>query len=376
MAPTHITIREDCSQSEGPQLPLAGHNLPESRFATRPPIHDSASLELALSEPTEALISLISSLDGDIMILGAGGKMGPSLARMARRATDAAGVKRRVIGVSRFSQTSALAKLQSNDVEVLPGDLLDAEFVRSLPDVTNVLYLVGMKFGGSAAIAQTWASNAYLAGVIANRFARSRIVALSTGNVYGVSCVDPGTGAVESEPPNPTGEYAMSALGRERVFQYFSQALCIPMTIIRLNYATELRYGVLVDLAKQVVRGEPISLDMGYFNVIWQRDACDIILRSLTIASVPPRILNVTGADRISCRWVCEQFGELLGRQVRFVGMESPTALLSDGSQSTELFGRPAMELDAMLSLTADWINRNGETWNKPTHFQVRDGKF
>jgi nucleoside-diphosphate-sugar epimerase len=298
------------------------------------------------------------------------------LARMARRATDAAGVKRRVIGVSRFSQTSALAKLQSNDVEVLPGDLLDAEFVRSLPDVTNVLYLVGMKFGGSAAIAQTWASNAYLAGVIANRFARSRIVALSTGNVYGVSCVDPGTGAVESEPPNPTGEYAMSALGRERVFQYFSQALCIPMTIIRLNYATELRYGVLVDLAKQVVRGEPISLDMGYFNVIWQRDACDIILRSLTIASVPPRILNVTGADRISCRWVCEQFGELLGRQVRFVGMESPTALLSDGSQSTELFGRPAMELDAMLSLTADWINRNGETWNKPTHFQVRDGKF
>jgi nucleoside-diphosphate-sugar epimerase len=199
---------------------------------------------------------------------------------------------------------------------------------------------------------------------------------MSTGNVYGMAAVDPGTGAAESEQPNPQGEYAMSALGRERVFQHFSRKRGIPMIILRLNYATEIRYGVLVDLAKQVYRGETISLDMGYFNVIWQRDACDIILRSLAFAAVPPRIINVTGAERISCRWVCERFGALLGRKVRFDGKESSTALLSDARQAIQLFGQPSMTLDAMLSKTADWIQRGGETWNKPTHFQVRDGKF
>ena len=284
--------------------------------------------------------------------------------------------KRRVIGVSRFSNEGEAARLQSDGVEVLRGDLLDGDFVRSLPEAANVFYLVGMKFGGPDSLAEIWTSNTYVAGVIADRFRASRIVAMSTGNVYGMAAIDPGTGAAESESPNPQGEYAMSALGRERVFQHFSRKHGIPMTILRLNYATEFRYGVLVDLAKQVYRGETISLDMGYFNVIWQRDACDIILRSLAFASVPPRIINVTGAERISCRRVCERFGELLGRKVRFDGMESPTALLSDARQAIQLFGQPSMTLDAMLSVTADWIQRGGETWNKPTHFQVRDGKF
>ena len=319
---------------------------------------------------------MMSQLEGDILILGAGGKMGPTLSRMTRRATDAAGVKRRVIAVSRFSHEGEVARLQSEGVEVLRGDLLDNDFVRSLPEAANVLYLVGMKFGGPNALPETWTSNAYLAGVIADRFRASRIVAMSTGNVYGTVAVDPGTGAAECEAPDPMGEYVMSALGRERVFQHFSKKLGIPMTIIRLNYATEFRYGILVDLAKQVYRGETISLVTGYFNVIWQRDACDNILRSLALSSVPPRILNVTGAERISCRQVCEKFGELFGRKTRFDGVESPSALLSDARQAIQLFGRPTVTLDAMLSMTADWINRGGETWNKPTQFQVRDGKF
>jgi nucleoside-diphosphate-sugar epimerase len=233
-----------------------------------------------------------------------------------------------------------------------------------------------MKFGGADSLPEIWTSNAYIAGAIADRFRASRIVAMSTGNVYAMTAVDPGTGATEAESPKPQGEYAMSALGRERVCQHFSRKHGIPMAILRLNYATEFRYGVLVDLAQQVYRGETIPLDMGYFNVIWQGDACDIILRSLAFTAVPPRIINVTGADRISCRQTCEKFGELLGREVRFEGEESPTALLSDARQAIQLFGRPIVTLDAMLSMTADWIKCGGETWNKPTHFQVRDGKF
>jgi nucleoside-diphosphate-sugar epimerase len=181
---------------------------------------------------------------------------------------------------------------------------------------------------------------------------------------------------VETDPPAPIGEYGMSAVGRERVFQHFSRKHNIPLVILRLNYATEFRYGVLVDLAQQVNRGESISLAMGYFNAIWQRDACDVILRSLEVAATPPRILNLTGAQRISSRQVCEQFGQLLGKAVRFDGLEAGTALLSDASESVRLFGRPPTSLDTMISHTADWIRRGGETWNKPTHFQVRDGKF
>jgi nucleoside-diphosphate-sugar epimerase len=341
-----------------------------------PLITDSAGLEQALSEPSEALVADMLHVDGDILILGAGGKMGTSMARMARRASDAAGAKRRVIAVSRFSNDNLPAVLRSAGVEVVRGDLFDAKFVQSLPDVANVLYMVGMKFGGPTALAATWASNAYLAGAIANRFPASRIVAMSTGNVYGMSRVDLGNGSVESEPPNPTGEYGMSALGRERVFQYFSEKFGTPMAIIRLNYATELRYGVLVDLATQVYRGETIPLAMGYFNVIWQRDACDMILRNFTCTVSPPRILNVTGGKMVLSRRVCERFGELLGRDVRFEGVELETALLSDASQAIELFGAPGTTLDEMIEATAHWIKRGGETWNKPTRFQVRDGKF
>jgi nucleoside-diphosphate-sugar epimerase len=339
-------------------------------------IEDAAALTAALSEPSDALVGTMSRLTGDLLILGAGGKMGPSFALMARRAIDAAGVNKRVIAVSRFTNDAVCHSLRDHGVDVLRGDLFDAEFVRSLPNAANVLYLVGMKFGGAGALGQTWASNTYVTGNVAERFSASRIVALSTGNVYAFSPVETSKGSVETDMPAPVGEYAMSALGRERVFQFFSERHGTPLAIIRLNYAAELRYGVLVDLAKQVFAGETVPLAMGYFNVIWQRDACDQILRSFEYASSLPRILNVTGPTRVSSREVCQRFGKLLGRDVRFEGKESPTALLSDASQAIELFGLPATSLDDMISMTANWIQRGGETWNKPTRFQVRDGKF
>jgi nucleoside-diphosphate-sugar epimerase len=295
---------------------------------------------------------------------------------MARRAMDAASVKRRVIAVSRFSKEHEAAGLRDDGVDVLRGDLLDYEFVRSLPDVANVISLIGMKFGGADSLPEIWATNTCVPGLVADRFRDSRMVALSTGNVYPLVPVDPGTGATESEVLAPVGEYGMSAVGRERVFQHFSKKHGIPLAILRLNYATEFRYGVLVDLAKQVYRGEPVSLAMGYFNVIWQRDACDVILRSLEVTAVPARIINLTGTERISCREVCERFGRLFGKAVRFDGVEASTALLSDARQAAGLFGPPAMALDRMISLTADWVQRGGETWDKPTHFLVRDGKF
>ncbi|MCC6492712.1 MAG: NAD-dependent epimerase/dehydratase family protein [Pirellulales bacterium] len=335
-----------------------------------------AQLEHALSEPSDELIRVLSRIEGDMIVLGVGGKMGPSLARMIRRAFDAAGSSRRVIGVSRFSNASLAAALRSDGVETIEGDLLSGSFVRSLPRVENVFYLVGMKFGTVSDAAQTWASNTYLAGLVADHFRESRIAALSTGNVYGMVPIDAGRGSVETDPPAPTGEYAMSVLGRERVFEHFSRALRTPISIVRLNYATEFRYGVLVDLAKKVRRGEPISLTMGYFNAIWQRDACEMIVRSLEYANSPPLILNVTGVERLSCRRVCERFGELLDKDVRFMGVESETALLSDPGLAVSLFGPPLTPVDEIIAGTAQWISRGGETWNKPTQFEVRDGKY
>jgi nucleoside-diphosphate-sugar epimerase len=335
-----------------------------------------AELEDALSEPTDALVASFANLRGDLLILGAGGKMGPTFARMARRAFDAAGNKSRVIAVSRFTDERIAHPLQSNGVEIACGDLFDVAFVRNLPEIDNVLYLLGMKFGTAGDAARTWAANTYVAGLVADRFRSSRIVALSTGNVYGLVSVDKGRGCVESDMPHPDGEYAMSALGRERVFEYFSREHGTPTVLIRLNYATELRYGVLVDLAIKVYRDEPISLAMGYFNTIWQRDACDMILRSFEYAASPPRVLNVTGAGRLSVRTLAERFGQLLNCSPKFVDTESTTALLSDSQQAFSLFGPPPTPLDDMLRMTADWIRSGGTILNKPTHFEVRDGKF
>jgi nucleoside-diphosphate-sugar epimerase len=332
--------------------------------------------EDALSEPSDHLIASLERLPGDLLILGAGGKMGPTFARMARRAFDAAGKHSRVLAVSRFTNNELASHLQKHGIEIISGDLFDTEFVSNLPDAENILYLVGMKFGTATDAARTWAWNTYIPGLVANRFRTSRIVAMSTGNVYGLVPVDHGHGATEQSPLVPDGEYAASAIGRERIFGYFSHAHGTRAAIIRLNYATELHYGVLVDLAQKVFRNEPISLTTGYFNTIWQRDACDTILRTFEHATSPPLVLNITGLERLSVRTVCEHFGKLLGREPKFIGTESATALLNDAHLSRHLLGPPPTSVEQMLEWTADWIKRGGETWNRPTHFEVRDGKF
>jgi nucleoside-diphosphate-sugar epimerase len=338
--------------------------------------NDVRQLEAELSEPTDKLIDSIARLHGDLLILGAGGKMGPTFARMARRAFDLAGSPSRVIAVSRFTNNDLSRELNSHNIATISGDLFDANFVRDLPDAENILYLVGLKFGTATDAARTWASSTYVPGLVAERFGTGRIVALSTGNVYGLVSVDKGHGSTEQSPVVPDGEYSASAIGRERIFEYFSHEHGTRTAIIRLNYATELRYGVLIDLAQKVFRNEPISLATGYFNVIWQRDACDQILRTFDHATSPPLVLNVTGPERLSVRTVGEHFGKLFDREPKFTGMESTTALLSDAHLARHVLGPPPTSVEQMLEWTADWVQRGGETLNRPTHFEVRDGKF
>ena len=339
-------------------------------------ISNVTELEDRLSRPSDRTVETLANLSGDVLVLGAGGKMGPSFARMARRALGSGGRRRRVIAVSRFRDIQARSSLQAVDVEVLAGDLMDPRFVESLPECENVVYLAGTKFGTQGQEATTWATNAYMPGVVCRRFAGSRIACLSTGNVYGLITARAVHGSREDDELKPLGEYAMSCLGRERVVEYFSRKQQTPVSIIRLNYATELRYGVLVDLAQRVYREEPIALDMGYFNVIWQADACNMTLCSLNHANSPPAIFNVTGPTVIRCRDVCERFGELLGKPVQFVGVESPSALLSDARRTCDTLGAPETPLDDMIHWTAEWVSAGGENWGKPTHFEVRDGKF
>jgi nucleoside-diphosphate-sugar epimerase len=332
-------------------------------------------LEALLSEPSPEVIETMARLTGDILLLGAGGKMGPTLARMARRASQAAGVRRRVIAVSRFSNGALPTNLAAHEIETISCDLLDAPAVEKLPDAAHVIYLAGMKFGATGNESLTWAMNSFLPGVVCRKFRQSRIVAFSTGNVYGLTRIHSG-GSREGDPLNPIGEYAMSCVGRERVFEYFGCAHQIPLAIIRLNYASELRYGVLVDLARRVQVGEPVDVTMGHFNTIWQGDASAMALRCLDHVAQPPFVINITGPETLSVRTVCERFGELLNKSVHFTGVESTTALLSDAQRAQELFGQPRINLEQMITWTAQWIAGGGSTLGKLTHFEARDGKF
>jgi nucleoside-diphosphate-sugar epimerase len=338
-------------------------------------IRDVDHLEDLLSEPTEGVIQAMGRLEGDLIVLGASGKMGPTLARMARRASDAAGVRRRVIGVARFTDVDQVERLRASGIEAIPCDLLDPSQVDGLPEIPNVVFMAGMKFGSTGQEALTWAVNCYLPGMVARKFRGGRIVAFSTGNVYGLTSV-PGGGSRECDLPDPRGEYAMSCLGRERILEHFSRALGVPVALIRLNYATELRYGVLVDLARKVWADEPIDLEMGFLNAIWQGDANAMALRAFEHAASPPTVFNVTGPELLCVRLVAEQFGQLLGRTVTFRGTESEDALLSDARASLDLFGPPRVDAERMIGWIADWVRRGGETLDKPTHFEVRDGRF
>jgi nucleoside-diphosphate-sugar epimerase len=338
-------------------------------------IRDVAELEELLSQPAEATVRALTELKGDIVVLGVAGKMGPTLARMAKRASETADIQRRVIGVSRFSSPGQELQLRDWGIETVRCDLLDRKSLADLPEAANVVFMAGMKFGSTGQESLTWAMNSYLPGLVSERYCKSRIAVFSTGNVYGLTPVSQG-GSREDDPTSPTGEYAMSCLGRERIFEHFSRTNNIPMTILRLNYATELRYGVLLDIAQRVYSGEAVPLVMGYLNAIWQRDACDMSLQSLLHASAPPLVLNIAGPELLSVREVAQEFAEKLGRSVRFEGVEASDALLSNAQRAYELFGRPQVSATQLTSWIADWVSRSGATLAKPTHFEERAGRF
>lgn len=338
-------------------------------------IQNTDQLDQLLSEPTPLVIEAIAKCPGDWIVLGAGGKMGPSLTRMLRRACDQAALDVDVIAVSRFSQPGLRDKLQQWNIQTIPCDLLEADQLDNLPDAQNIIYMPALKFGAEQQRGLTWAVNSYLPGLVGRKYAGKRILAFSTGNVYGLTPVPDG-GSTESDTPSPEGEYAMSCLGRERIFEYAAERFECMVTIIRLNYACELRYGVLVDIARQVWTGQPIDLTMGHFNTIWQGDANAMSLAGISHVASPPFVINITGPETLSVRDAAQRFGQLLGKPVELTGNESPQALLSNPGRATEMYGPPSINIEQMTQWIADWIRADGPTLDKPTHFQVRDGRF
>lgn len=343
-------------------------NLPEM-------IADEKHLEELLSTPSQATVEMFKELEGDIIFLGIAGKIGPSLANMAIRACELAGVKKRIIGVSRFSSLEELEFVKSLGVEVFKGDLLDRKFLESLPKVKNVFFLAGMKFGSEENKSLTWAMNTYLPALVAEYYKDSRIVAYSTGCVYPLVPVKSG-GATEQDIPEPVGEYAQSCLGRERMFEYGSKIHDTPVALIRLNYAVEPRYGVLVDIAEKVRNHVEIDLSMGHLNVIWQGDANDQVLRSLAETKVPARVINITGEETLSVKAVAIAFGEIFQTPPKFVSEEATTALLSNSKLASDLFGKSIVPAKTIIEWTANWMKDGKKSLGKPTHFEVRDGKY
>jgi nucleoside-diphosphate-sugar epimerase len=338
-------------------------------------IQNVTELEERLSRPSAEDVSAMAGLEGDLLILGAGGKMGPSLARLARRATEQTGIKKRIFAVSGFSQAGLVPQLAAQGIDTIACDLLEPGALAKLPSIPNVIFMAARKFGTDGAAHLTWAMNTYLPGLVAERYQNSRIVAFSTGNVYPLRAILEG-GALESTSVDPVGEYAQSALGRERMFEYGSQRWGTPVTILRLNYAIDLRYGVLVDIGKTVFERRPVDLRMPAVNVIWQGDANSWCLRSFAHCQSPPLLLNITGPEILSVREVASEFGHHFGIQPDFAHEEGPTALLSNPAKACALFGPPTVTPRQMIEWIAGWLRKGGASLNKPTHFQTRDGKF
>jgi hypothetical protein len=314
-------------------------------------------------------------MDGDLLILGAGGKMGPSLAKLARRAADKAGVKKRIIAVARFSDASLPSELAAQGIEIITSDLLEPGELEKLPDIHNVIFMAARKFGTAGAEYLTWAMNTYLPGLVASRYRNSRIVTFSTGNVYPLRSASEG-GATESTPVAPVGEYAQSALGRERMFEYGSAKWGTPVAILRLNYAIDLRYGVLLDIGQAVYQRRPIDLRMPFVNVIWQGDANSWCLRSFAHCQSPPFVLNITGPETLAVSEIAMEFGCHFGIEPCFHSKEGSTALLNNAAKAQRLFGEPTVKPCEMIEWIAHWIQQGGSMLGKPTHFQTRDGKF
>ncbi len=346
------------------EIYLEDQDLPAS-FA------DEAALEDFMTRPTRALVKSLAALSGDIMVLGVGGKMGPTLARLAKRAAP----DKTVYGVARFSEPDLQEKLNGYGIQTIQADLLDRQALADLPKPENVVFMAGRKFGSTGSESLTWAMNTFMPGLVAEAFCSSRIVTFSTVCVYPFVDVTSG-GAREDLPPNPPGEYAQSCVGRERMFQHFSKSLDTPGCIIRLSYAIDMRYGVLFDVASSVFDGTTIDLSMGHANVIWQGDANAQILMALNHCSVPAWPLNLSGRTVTSIRWLAEEFAKRLGKPARFTGKPASSAWLANSDKAVSLFGEPVVPMDKMIDWCADWVAKGGVNLGKPTHFEVRDGAY
>lgn len=338
-------------------------------------IGSDLELDELLSRPSSALVEMMGRLDGDIIILGIAGKMGVSLGHLAARASRLAGSNRRIIGVSRFSNPEVIHQLNFSGVETIPCDFLNEDAVASLPKSPNVIYMAGRKFGTRDNMALTWATNTVAPVNISRHFSESRVVAFSTGCVYPLVSVESG-GCAETEMPAPVGEYAQSALARERIFEYYCGVNNMPVCIYRLNYAVDLRYGVLHDIANHIWRGEPVDITVGHFNAIWQGDANDIALRALEHCRMPVNIINVTGPEITAVRYAAETMAKMMGKPVSFTGTDSDAAYLNNAARTTEIFGSHRVSMEQMMKWTAEWVMNCGTSLDKPTHFEVNTGEY
>jgi nucleoside-diphosphate-sugar epimerase len=349
---------------QGSDMLLTRDNLPKT-------ITDVAALDELLCRPSQALIDELQKVDGDIMVLGVAGKMGPTLAGLAKAALP----DRRIIGVARFSDAGVKTWLEARGIETLHCDLLNENAIKALPKIRNVVFMAGRKFGAEGDLALTWAMNAHVPALVAQAFAGSRILAFSTGCVYPFVPVD-GKGATEATAPDPPGEYAQSCVGRERMFEYFSRNFATPGRLFRLNYAIDMRYGVLHDIASKILHAQPIDVSLGHVNFIWQGDASSQALRCLAHCDTPTSPINVSGHQILTVRDLAARLSALLGRDPILVGREQPTAWLTDTSQAVELFGLPVVDTDQLIAWTADWVSRAMPSLGKPTKYEVRDGRY
>ena len=336
---------------------------------------NEASLDALLTAPSPALVSDMAGVTGDIIVLGAGGKMGPTLCLLARNALKSARSRARVIAVSRFTDVNAARLLSDNDIETISCDLLDATALAALPKAPNVIYMAGRKFGTTGSEHLTWGMNAVLPALVSGAFKDSDIVVFSSGNIYPPAPLSSG-GCREETLPGPVGEYAMSCLARERVFEYAARAYGTRVLLYRLNYAVDLRYGVLCDIAEKLIAGEAISLDTPVFNIIWQGFANEVALRGLRHCACPPLTLNVTGPETISVQYAAERMASILGVWPIFTGEPRDTAILSNASRAIEMFGYPPVSAGQMIEWQAHWFLNNNRRLNKPTRFEERSGNF